>query len=340
MFANFKCHLEFTLNGTAHIVLDEDYSSGRLHRKADHVLCGTHKWNWSREGSSTEPTCKRCKELLERHSPVPPKPSITQLALMQRIERTPNFHAHWGHAATKKALFDSGYIELYRNHDGLDCIYVTASGKTWLPPLPAHARLLSPEKDPVLKWVNKVNKLALEIDAEADSMHPSKRKDALASDLEKFKRLAAFGPRAKPAPTVPPHIIYTIGYEGRSPTWLLSVLVELDAAVLDVRFSPKSRNPLWNKSFLLDLLGNRYRHIGEWGNRNYKGGPIDLVDYEAGRRRMLQVLQEKTTLFIMCVCKDPARCHRTAIADRLRADGFTVSEYVPPAPPRFQPMLF
>lgn len=47
-------------------------------------------------------------------------------------------------------------------------------------------------------WVSKVNRMAAEIDAAAASMHPSAWPEALATDFERFRKLAAGGPVSKP----------------------------------------------------------------------------------------------------------------------------------------------
>lgn len=276
MFANFKCHLEYTSSGCAHIILDEDYASGRLHRKAGQPLCGCHKWNWSLTGSSPEPTCKTCLRLLDRHSPIPPKPTYPQIEFMTRLERNPDFPFHWGNAATKKALFGYGYIEVYRSNDGNDCIRVTAAGREHLKP-------------------------------------KSNGRPALVF--------------ATPKADIPPHTIYTIGYTGLTLPKLQAILAKHNAILIDARFSPRSRHQVWNMTNLMATFGKDYISVTAWGNKNYKGGPVEIVNYQVGKRRMIAALEVKPTIFIMCACKDFTLCHRTTIADMLRADGFTVTEY-------------
>jgi len=81
-------------------------------------------------------------------------------------------------------------------------------------------------------------------------------------------------------------------------------------------------------------LGSRYVHLGAFGNRNYQGGPVDIVDYEAGRAA-LEALERPALL--MCMCRDPAACHRSVIMERLRAEGFSVGEWDEPGV--YQPRL-
>ena len=117
--------------------------------------------------------------------------------------------------------------------------------------------------------------------------------------------------------------VYTFGYSGKDTADLDRLVDDLGAVVFDVRFSPRSRNPHWNRRALEALLGDRYRHVRALGNANYRGGPIEIVDLEEGVRTIQASPQP---VILMCVCKDPRICHRTTIADHLRALGFDVEE--------------
>lgn len=58
-------HTGYT-NGRDHIVLDEAFSRGRLHREAGEALCGApsaNLWNPAYEGRVT---CKKCLEMAQR----------------------------------------------------------------------------------------------------------------------------------------------------------------------------------------------------------------------------------------------------------------------------------
>jgi uncharacterized protein (DUF488 family) len=118
--------------------------------------------------------------------------------------------------------------------------------------------------------------------------------------------------------------LYTIGYSGRTPQEIETIVELLDARLVDVRYSPASRLPQWSGLCLRQLFGDRYIHLRQFGNVNYKnGGPIQLVDYESGKA-ILSGLDRPVVL--MCVCSDPAICHRTHLARLLRQDGFEVEE--------------
>ena len=130
------------------------------------------------------------------------------------------------------------------------------------------------------------------------------------------------------------HTIYTYGYSGKHPEQLNQLVTALDATIFDIRFSPRSRNAAWSEKRLRERFADRYQHVKAFGNANYKGGDILIVNYEAGR-----ALIEKSDrpVILMCVCRNPAICHRTHIARLLRTAGFTVTELKPQV---VQPKLF
>jgi hypothetical protein len=109
--------------------------------------------------------------------------------------------------------------------------------------------------------------------------------------------------------------LYTAGYgrAGWDPESLLERAEELDAIIVDIRLSPKSRIPEWRKSYLAALWGRRYWHCHDLGNVNYKGGPIVLQNPETGVRSVLEIL-ERQSVILLCVCADVARCHRVTAA--------------------------
>lgn len=70
----------------------------------------------------------------------------------------------------------------------------------------------------------------------------------------------------------------------------------------------------------MELLGEHYHHMHAFGNRNYKTGPIDIVDLEAGKDMLKRLLDTFDTAILMCVCGDLKRCHRRVVADAIRRD--------------------
>lgn len=127
--------------------------------------------------------------------------------------------------------------------------------------------------------------------------------------------------------------ILGIGYSGRTLDELVRLAQTLDAMVVDVRLSARSRVPHWNKGRLQEALGPSYLHLSALGNLNYKnGGPITINDYPTGRDQLAEL--SSRTILLMCVCKQPERCHRTTVLAKLAEEGFDVGEYADPQQPR------
>ena len=117
--------------------------------------------------------------------------------------------------------------------------------------------------------------------------------------------------------------VYGIGYSGKQPQDIHRLALQMDAVVFDVRLSPRSRRPEWNKGRLQTLLGDRYVHVRELGNENYKGGPVKIADFDAG---LEMVKKSPKPVILMCVCSKPAKCHRRDIGRMLSLRGFTFTE--------------
>lgn len=118
--------------------------------------------------------------------------------------------------------------------------------------------------------------------------------------------------------------VYTIGYVGRTPEQIKAIVDDLGACLVDIRFSPRSRQPQWSRKQLTVLLGEKYLHLREWGNAAYKtGGLVEIADFEAGRA-VIDRLEAPAVL--MCACQDYRYCHRTVVAERLRGLGYRCQE--------------
>jgi uncharacterized protein (DUF488 family) len=114
--------------------------------------------------------------------------------------------------------------------------------------------------------------------------------------------------------------VYTIGYSGTTPEGLAARLAEMDGRPLlvDVRFSPRSRVPHRSGSALARRFGADYLHVAALGNRNFKGGPIDLADPEAGVAALAPILAARSVV-LLCACKSHEGCHRSDAATLLAA---------------------
>lgn len=111
--------------------------------------------------------------------------------------------------------------------------------------------------------------------------------------------------------------LFDIGYTEINNLDVLARAIEkLDAVLIDVRLSPRSRNPMWTKKSLVNKLGDRYIHAPDLGNLNYKGGGIDIKDIDQGIMQILHNLS-KNHVILMCVCSHRSKCHRANIVGKI-----------------------
>jgi len=108
-------------------------------------------------------------------------------------------------------------------------------------------------------------------------------------------------------------ILYDLGYsELKSPALLLDAVRALDALLVDCRFKPSSRDPRYRYNYLAKRLGPQYIHLPSLGNRNFRGGPIEIVDLDAGLENIRKFL-ENSRVILMCGCWNREECHRKLI---------------------------
>lgn len=115
-----------------------------------------------------------------------------------------------------------------------------------------------------------------------------------------------------------------LGYTGRKVSDLQAFAEGADAAIVDIRYSPRSRNPEYDLNSLQRRFGERYFHFQEWGNRNFKGGPMEIVDFELGLSKIKSLSNDR--IILMCACPDASTCHRTVVGSMLSEHGFEVYE--------------
>lgn len=116
-----------------------------------------------------------------------------------------------------------------------------------------------------------------------------------------------------------PGKLYDFGYQSIKTGQDLKLLAEaLDAVVLDIRHSPKAKNPDFAGSNLATLLEARYQHVPELGNTSYKSthGEITFKDFEAGAARVRALLEAGTNVIVMCACWQRTACHRYEFVTR------------------------
>ena len=88
-----------------------------------------------------------------------------------------------------------------------------------------------------------------------------------------------------------PRHIYATGYANWPFNALLEKAKQLDAVIVDIRLVPRSRKSEWRQGLMMARLRRRYLHIRQWGNLKYKGGPIQVADFPAGKARLQAALR-------------------------------------------------
>jgi uncharacterized protein (DUF488 family) len=120
-------------------------------------------------------------------------------------------------------------------------------------------------------------------------------------------------------------MIYTFGYAGQKIEKLKEDVEKLDAIIVDVRFSPWSKDKQWGQSGLIKEFGNRYKAGGKYfGNKNYQGDEIILADPLEGVKRIQQIGDRN--IILMCGCWNFTTCHRRNVAELLESNGFKTME--------------
>jgi uncharacterized protein (DUF488 family) len=140
--------------------------------------------------------------------------------------------------------------------------------------------------------------------------------------------------------------IWTIGHSTRTIDAFTSLLKENEINLLvDVRAWPGSkRYPQFNKDTLAESLrahGIRYQHFPElggkrkskpdsrntaWRNASFRGYAdyMEMEQFQKGIERLLELGREAGPIAIMCAEAVWWRCHRSLIADFLKARGIDV----------------
>jgi uncharacterized protein (DUF488 family) len=143
--------------------------------------------------------------------------------------------------------------------------------------------------------------------------------------------------------------IWTIGHSTRSEQEFVQMLMAHRIEVLvDVRTFPSSRRfPQFNRSELAESLaksGIRYQHephLGgrrapredshntAWKNAMFRGyaDHMETGEFEAGIKELLELARDKQVA-VMCAEALWWKCHRSLIADYLKAAGHTVLHIV------------
>ncbi|MCE5327874.1 MAG: DUF488 domain-containing protein [Planctomycetaceae bacterium] len=112
--------------------------------------------------------------------------------------------------------------------------------------------------------------------------------------------------------------IYTLGYTGWKIEDVQAAVDKVNGLLVDVRMMPRSRNPIWNSTSLAKRLPGQYLWLKQFGNRNYKAGPIEIVNFEAGAATLLrEIAGSGKSPVLLCGCSDVNICHRKILAEWL-----------------------
>jgi uncharacterized protein (DUF488 family) len=144
--------------------------------------------------------------------------------------------------------------------------------------------------------------------------------------------------------------IFTIGYQGYTLPELVSDLKEHDVeALVDVRYDAYSRRPEFRKGYLqktIEEAGLEYVHRPELGTPTRlrkkitdekSGNEVFKLYFERISRvnlRYVEAIADLTRqkrVALMCMERDPRRCHRKILADFLaKRFGFQIVHLAPP----------
>ena len=110
-------------------------------------------------------------------------------------------------------------------------------------------------------------------------------------------------------------VLYDLGYQEVTKLETIEKVVKaLGAVLVDVRFSPASRNASFRKEYLQKKLGSGYLHVPDLGNSNYRGGEIKFVNIDAGANKIIEILKNRPVI-LMCACWKRTECHRLGIVN-------------------------
>lgn len=148
--------------------------------------------------------------------------------------------------------------------------------------------------------------------------------------------------------------LYTIGYEGMDIDRFIETLKAADVRVLaDIRAMAISRKKGFSKTSLHARLTEErieYFHFVDLGDPKLGREAARAGKYVEFRRvyakhlrsgeatvalRVLNQTAQKNSVCLMCFERDPATCHRTMIADRLKAQGLAVINLFGDEPGRY-----
>lgn len=112
--------------------------------------------------------------------------------------------------------------------------------------------------------------------------------------------------------------LFTMGYLVPGSLEKLDAFVQQENAVLlDIRYSPTSRIPVFRQSALQARYPDAYEYCFELGNKNYRDSDrgIELVNAFVGVPYVVTLLRHSRLVLLLCACKDYETCHRKVVYD-------------------------
>ena len=117
--------------------------------------------------------------------------------------------------------------------------------------------------------------------------------------------------------------IFTTGYTAKDINELHPMLDALDAVLVDIRFVPYSQVLHWRQIYLKVLLGSKYLHIPNLGNRTYKEDKITIQNLGLGLETVFSLNKNAV---LMCACEKMENCHRRVISTELKKRSIETEE--------------
>jgi uncharacterized protein (DUF488 family) len=118
--------------------------------------------------------------------------------------------------------------------------------------------------------------------------------------------------------------IFATGYAEQDINNLKPLVEGLDTILVDIRFAPYSKEMFWRKVFLKTLLGDKYLHIANLGNRSFKeSDKCAIQNLQLGIETLLGLNMDS---ILFCVCSARENCHRRVIAEELQKRGIEIIE--------------
>ena len=110
--------------------------------------------------------------------------------------------------------------------------------------------------------------------------------------------------------------IFSTGYADKNINDLKPLVENLGAILVDIRFVPESDVMFWRPLYLKTLLGKKYLHITNLGNREFReNDKISIQNVHLGIETLLSL---NTNSILFCICAEQKNCHRRVIAEELQ----------------------